>query len=612
MGRLLRETLLRCRKRSRGIILRDCGPYYEMQLPVALTTDDVEGIEPFSLLLPLLNERVKKQKGIRDGFDYEQVVEISKAFAARLRDLPPECRRPEARLKKGQYPMLAELEEPPDELGRYQAISQMKIADSFNALALRWLELGQRQREHILLLLDLFRQPGNDLAGAINAWQGLARDYYLPGRALVTQLQVVNPVAGKGANRAKSGIISEGNPENFWLLELLKFVGFLEATAPYVIQGSKDRKTYVLLPRVIDLSMLDSIMRKFRAVCWSSTAIKMDVVAALRFAQVFIFLREQALRGEQADEEDFLAEPQLSSIARGFEVASYKDMGSAYATMNVATLDLPWWIPRLEAPEIAEKAGGLLREHLAIIQGMRTSKGEEGSEEHELLRHYRDFLSGRDLRSFWAFTTAYSGYLISRREREKDPRRQIRAFTIDGLEILLAMSGEKKLTTITSNPGFRHIADAIRQATVNAQYRKAQLRNSGLTIYDVRYGLGQELVREAHYKEKCIAALAEFVHQYNVETARAEEKTAIRLGQKLTAATRKANGLRFPVLESDLDEIVALIDAFGSDTVCKLLVAYGYASKGAGSGKAGEDESGREPGEAGSLETDETLEETEK
>src|SRR5581483_1941005 len=252
--------------------------------------------------------------------------------------------------------------------------------------------------------------------------------------------------------------------------------------------------------------------------------IKMDVVAALRFAQVFIFLREQALRGEQADEEDFLAEPQLSSIARGFEVASYKDMGSAYATMNVATLDLPWWIPRLEAPEIAEKAGGLLREHLAIIQGMRTSKGEEGSEEHELLRHYRVFLSGRDLRAFWAFTTSYSGYLISRREREKDPRRQLRALTIDGLEILLEMSGEKQLTTITSNPGFRHIADAIRQATVTAQYRKAQLRNSGLTLYDVRYGLGQELVREAHYKEKFIAALAEFVHQYNAETARAEEK----------------------------------------------------------------------------------------
>jgi hypothetical protein len=602
MGRLVRETLQQCGKRSRGVVLADCGPYYELQLPVALTTEDARKIEPFSLVRPLLNERIKKQKGLRDGFDYQQAVKIYNAYYARLKDMPPACRHPEARLNKSLCPMLEELQEPPDELAHYQAINQMKIADSFNALALRWLELGPWQHEHILLLLDLFREPGNNLAAALNAWQKLAKEHRLPGKALVTQLQIVNPVAGKGANRTKPGMISEGNPDNFWLLELLKFVGFMEAAAPYTIregkdrkqksrekQKKKDRKTYVLLPREVDLSLLDTIMKTFRAVCWPSTAVKMDVLASLRFAQVFIALREQALEGQQTKEEDFLVEPQLYSIAQGFEVTSYKNMGNAYATMNVATIDLPWWLDSLETLDGARQAGALVREHLAIIQGLRNSKGEEGSEEHELLRYYRDFLSGRNLRPFWAFTAAYSGYLISQREREKDPGKQLRAFTIDGLEALL-MSGEKKLTTITSNPGFRHIASAIRQATIKAQYRKAQLRNSGLTIYDVRYGLGQELVREAHYKEKFIAALAEFIHEYNAETARTEEKVAIRLGHKLTASDRKANGLRFPVLESDLDEIVALTDTFDSDIVCKLLVAYGYASEGPRPGKQEEGE----------------------
>ena len=612
MGRLLRETLLSCKKPGKGITLHDRGTYYEIQLPASLAAEDIQHSEPFTLLRPLLNERIKKQKDIKEGFEYQQAVDLSKAYHTRVKDLPPECRRPEARLNKSQYPMLAELEEPPDELGRYQAVSQMKIADSFNTLALRWLELGQRQREHILLLLDLFREPGNDLAGAINAWQALTREYQLPGKPLTTQLQIVNPVAGKGANRAKPGVISEGNPENFWLLELLKFVGFMEAAAPYVIQGSKDRKTYVLLPRVIDLSVLESMMKKFRAVCWSSTAVKMDVLASLRFAQVFIFLREQALRGQQNEEDDFLMEPQLYSIAQGFEVSSYKDMGSAYATMNVATIELPWWIRPIETLEMTEKAGELLREHLAIVQGLRTSKGEEGSEEHELLRHYRNFLSGRELRSLWAFTTAYSGYLISRREREKNPKKWLRAFTVDGLEILLDMSGDKKLTKITSNPGFRHIADAIRQATVSAQYRKAQLRESGLTIYDVRYGLGQMLAREAPYKEKFIGALATFLHQYNAETARAEEKVALRLGHKLTSADRKTNGLRLPVQETDLDEIVALIDDFGPEIVCKLLVAYGYAGRGQRPGKAEENNSYSEPNEIGSAEPEEVLEEPEE
>src|SRR5262249_37296281 len=145
-----------------------------------------------------------------------------------------------------------------------------------------------------------------------------------------------------GSNRPKSNTLSEGNPDNFWLLELLKFVGFMHAAAPYVIQGSKDRKAYVLQPNIVELGSLRHMMRTFRAVCWSSTAIKLDIMASLRFAQVFITLRKQALKGQ--DDDDFLDEEQLYSIAHGFEVAFYKDMGSAYAIMNVSTINLPQWL----------------------------------------------------------------------------------------------------------------------------------------------------------------------------------------------------------------------------------------------------------------------------
>jgi hypothetical protein len=576
---LLSEVLQKCHKQG-PIVLRDNGTHYTVELPAIITDDDLYNLTPFSLVQPLVTDKQEaKQTGkgnAFDGFDYQRQQEISKAFYEKLKKLPPENRTPHARLNKSQYPLLAEIEEPHWQLGHYRTINQMKIASSFNELAQRWLLLDTLQREHIHLLLTLFSNPLNDMGAAIGACQKIAKEHGLKGKIEVTALQIVNATTGKGANRAKSSTLTEGNQEGFWLLELLKFVGFMDAAAPYVIQGNKDRKTYVLPPQTIALSTLQGMMRNFRAVCWSSTAVKLDVMASLRFAEAFLKHREQALKGEEED--DPFEDEQLYSVAHGFEVTSYKDMGSAYATMNVAAINFPQWLPRVPTLDAAETAGLLLKEHLYIIQNIRNSKGEEGAEEYELLRFYRDFLSGSDLRPFWKFTTAYSGYLMSQREHEKNPQRHLRQFTTTGLENLIAMNNNataKKLGTITSNEGFKRIAYAIRQSTVKAQYRRAQLRDR---TYEVRYGLGQELMREARYSDKFVAALSRFLQQYNAETAREEEKLANRLARPLTPKDRHANRLRGTVASSDIDAIVTLIDDFGSEQVCSLLVAYGYAS----------------------------------
>lgn len=578
---LLSEVSRKVNKPSKGIVIRDAGPYYEIQLPIPITESDLQHLEPFSVTLPLVTEKQtdkQAKQGLKlDGFPYQEQQEISKAFYEKLRKLPPEYRTPEARLNKSKSPLLADIQEPDPKLGHYQAISQMKIASSFNDLAQRWTYLKHLQREHIYLLLTLFSSPNNDIPAAIVAYQKLAKEHGLKGNALVTALQIINPTTGKGANYTKASELARaiGNQDSFWLLELLKFVGFMDAAAPYIIQGSKDRKTYVLQPRIIELSTLQGMMHEFRAVCWSSTAIKLNIMASLRFAQTFIKHREQALKGEQ--ENDFFEEEQLYSIAHGFEVSFYKDMGSAYATMNVASINLPYWLPRIRTLEEAATALAIIKEHLQIIQQIRNNKGEEGSEEYELLRFYRDFLSGRDLKPFWKFTTAYSSYLISQHEREKHPQRQIRPFTTTGLENIIEMNSvktQKKLTGITGNEGFKRIAYAIRQSTVTAQYRRTQL---GDRTYEVRYGLGQELMREARYPDKFIAALSRFLQKYNAETAREEEKLANKLARALTPNDRRANKLRGSVAYTDIDAIAALIDDFGSEQVCSLLVAYGYA-----------------------------------
>ena len=575
---LLRTVLKRSGKTSKGITIRDIGPSYEIRLPTAITESDLERLTPFALIRPLLSEKQKKLGQIMpNAFDYQEKMEISKTYYARLKDLPPQLRTPQARLRKAEYPALAAIQEPDKQLGHYQAINQMKIASSFNELALRWSALGTLQPLHIHLLLALFSQPENDVEGAIAAAQAIAKEHGLKGKAEVTALQIVNATTGKGANRPKASTLAEGNQDGFWLLELLKFVGFLIAAAPYVVRGSKDRKTYVLQPHIVELNTLERMMEQFRSVCWSSTVVKLDILASLRFAQTFIHLRREALEGEQtADDDDFLDEKQLYSVAQGFQVTFYKDMGSAYATLNVATINFPQWLRPITTFESATDAEALMEEHLRIIQGIRTSKGEEGSEEYELLRFYRDFLSGRDLKPFWKFTTAYSSYLISRRER--DPRSPVRQFSVTGLESFLVMHSirnEKKLTDITGNPGFQRVAYAIRQATVKAQYRRSQLRDR---TYEVRYGLGQELMREARYKDKFTAALAEFLHQYNAETAREEEKAANQVGGAITSEIRRARKLRGTVSKDDIDAVMQLIEHFGSELIAALLVTYGYAS----------------------------------
>lgn len=94
---------------------------------------------------------------------------------------------------------------------------------------------------------------------------------------------------------------------------------------------------------------------------------------------------------------------------------------------------------------------------------------------------------------------------------------------------------------------------------MTAQYRKKQ----GDRRYDVRYGLGQELARKARYPAQFITALSDFLHKYNAENAQVMET--------------RGGPYRRSIKTSDIEEIVTLIEEFGSETVANLLIAYGYA-----------------------------------
>jgi len=119
---------------------------------------------------------------------------------------------------------------------------------------------------------------------------------------------------------------------------------------------------------------------------------------------------------------------------------------------------------------------------------------------------------------------------------------------------------QPQLSPILQSQGFRNIAEAIRRSTVIPQYIGRQQSQ-----YDIRYGLGQELKRKAQYPDEFIKALAEFMQSYNEENARVYERT-------------KGRGIRRKAITTqDIEEIVALVDEYGSQTVANLLIAFGYA-----------------------------------
>ena len=125
------------------------------------------------------------------------------------------------------------------------------------------------------------------------------------------------------------------------------------------------------------------------------------------------------------------------------------------------------------------------------------------------------------------------------------------------------MGHDRKLKPILESSGFQNIAAAIRRSTVIPQFFRARGESR---LYDIRYGLGTELLRQAAYPDEFIQALSEFMHAYNQENAQINER------YKGNPPVRRAN-----ITTEDIEQVVSLIDEYGSKTVGNLLIAFGYA-----------------------------------
>ena len=547
-------------KRSNGrkdpaVRLSDHGAYYRLDCTPAL--DDRRLAAVTAPYVPAVIIRTAKNAaGLPSDLPPQATVDSdaewdrrTEFFAVR-KTLPAEARSALAR--EEDHPALAALRglEPHPDWDIFRAINPACLP-GYNKLMVQWWSIQDALPEVLVLLRELFSRTPNDLTAALADWRVLDRTRGWNIAPLSTALQIYNPSQGKGQHHPKANKLHRAgkNLKNFWLVEWLKAVGFYHAALTKQLLKTKDRKTYVLATSELDLRESDAIMRAFRhRMLRAEPAVRSDVFAAIRYTQELLAFTQQ--REGASLSARLFQQRRPRRVVSGFYSAFYKNLGRAPATMNLSFIGLPGWI-QVRDEEDVEHALLVLAEHEAIVRQF----DESHSNAYELLQLYRDFVSGNDLAPFFEFTTAYSSYLISQRERSGGRARQ---FSEENLGRLIVTT-EPGLSTILETQGFQNIAYAIRQSTVLAQYHKKQ----GDRRYEVRYALGLELARKSNYPSEFVSALSDFLHKYNAENAQVMEN--------------RPGPYRRSIQTSDIDDIVTLVDEYGAPLVCSLLVAYGYA-----------------------------------
>ncbi len=533
------------------IAMEDKGSLFHVTLNRPLPLEAVEGHMLFALN-PFLQTSSRTAPTPPDGFPHNAIIHyddqkrINDEYWAALRNLPRENRRPD-RARQALEEQGIPLPDPRYPI--WALINQQKAVKAYAKVITTWHEHQKEAFGYLLkTLLDCFASPMNDLETLQSDWQALAREYQLESGATETAPQIINPGMGKGSSYSKATRVSEGNLENFWLLEYLRYAGLYTAGIALSVQGGSDRKNYIPVPYNTKWETFKNVFQEYRQIMLASTAVKLDILAVLRYVTAHLdwWKRAQARGFKRAS-----ANPH--NHIRAISAVSLKDMGSSHAVMRMNEINVPRWVQNVETSEDADHYLEIITEHRRIVEGL----DEAHSDEYALLRAYRHYLTSDDLAAFLEFTRGYAHVILSR----MNERKPVTQFSVHYLEEVLMTQYGKKLTPILENPGFRAIAEAIRRSTVIPQYQKSQGRES---IYDIRYGLGDNLVRVAPEKQRFVTELTNFMHLYNRETARLAETRRMQFRKAITV--------------EDIEMLIELIDEYqDTELIAGMLVAYGYA-----------------------------------
>src|SRR6266516_4375097 len=379
----------------------------------------------------------------------------------------------------------------------------MEVEGIKNQEVIQWYETMEAgyTSANLRAILKMFTHPYADMDAAEKSWAAEVKQKGI--KRHLTASQVFNPNQGKGSNRPKADRLTIDNQDHFWLVEYLKVVGVFFAVAPCAFPDDDMRKTYVLAPYNIELADHEAIFKKFERAFYglSSSPIKADVLASLKYARAYL-----SYYSEVKSEKDVSEAVNPSNSVRGFYAASYVLLSpNSFTMINLSFLGLPPWLHNINTWQDVVAVQSVIEEHALIIQPLE-EKFQEGS---SLLSSYRDFLAGNQLDAFFDFCADYGEYVVHALRTQS----RVKQYSIKSLDEIfrrIPMSEQDTthpddLTEFSSSSGkqqgFNRIAYPIRRSTVIPQRQKANHKsnpNIEESIYEVRYGLGNNLRRKAN------------------------------------------------------------------------------------------------------------------
>ena len=527
--------------------IQDAGNYYVVSSRIEITEEMVKNTPYFD---PFPYIKIKKDKSSdlpNNSIDYENEKEIYKAYN--------EFRKSIANLDWSKRKEAIESYENKPHFD-YDIFSQIQVNSLGGYLKAYNNVFTNRDLyvEFLNQILFLYSSLEDNSSLVNKYFAKMVKDNHFQKIDKINSLQFFNPHQGKGVNSGKANSISLSQVSAFWLREYLKMAGCYKSMfiKRVKINNQKwDLKFYVIAPKSLDLSYLSTVYNNFKPTVGGNSTIKLDIISILRYEKTLIEYMEKY----QQDKPSISKKFKPHQLVFGIYTAYQKNLGQNNAISNIGCLNFPDFIS-ISSFQEGKKWINIIDEHIRIINRINEDIGSTTS----MLYHYRRFLSGGTLDDFFAFNFEYTALLmrgITIRFMRLEP------FTLGLMEEFIT-SADKNLKPILDNEGFKNIAKAIRNSTISEQYRKIHSKQE----FEICYGMAQDLKRKSPLKEDLISYLSEFIAKYNAETARYAENH-----QDLA----KAGKIRATIKMQDIEEIVKLIDEYGSDVVGKLLSAYGYA-----------------------------------
>ncbi len=409
------------------------------------------------------------------------------------------------------------------------------------------------------MILNAYGNYPNDLIYVQEKWQeevkpvldyaGFEQFGWGGNAAVVSNLSLVSPTTAQGSTTSNSvRMVNTDIPNTFWLEFYLSLAGYMEIGIPY--RSDNDALVYYPLPRDIRFSRLSSLMSDYRSS--GITRELYDYSGVMPRAKVDVLCQVTFYLEMLSHYHHNTPDRRRVDAIDGLVGYYYKNL-TAHIPFDEITFALPPWLPLELDQEKYLEAKEILETHRRILRALRG----DYSEELAILSAYRRFATLGDADDWVEFCVLYG---IHRFNKMVD-QGWLPWIELSILEKTLMNQDRKDYRPVLETEEFQHIAAAIRACTVTLRYWKDVKKKQ--TAFKVRHGLGDDLRRNAHDSDRFIAALSDFVADYQ------RESSAV---QANTGETRAF------ITDGDLYEVIGLIPLYGSRVVANLLVAAGYAS----------------------------------